>query len=43
MKISENFQLRSGLGEGMVLRIKPTPSPVQKPGKKQSQAESFSN
>lgn len=33
MKISEDFQLRAGLGEEVVPRIKPTPPPVQKPGK----------
>lgn len=34
MKISEDFQLRAGLGEGVVPRRMPTPPPVQKPGKK---------
>ncbi|XP_030171421.1 uncharacterized protein LOC123608407 [Leopardus geoffroyi] len=34
MKISEDFQLRAGLGEGVVPGIKPTLPPVQRPGKK---------
>lgn len=34
MEISEGFQLRTGLGEGAVPGIKPTLSPVQRPGKK---------
>ena len=42
MMICKDFQLRPGLGEGVVVGIKPTPQPVQRPGKKCSRTESLS-
>lgn len=42
MEISEDFQLRAGLGEGVVPGRNPTPQSVQRPGKKCSQGESLS-
>lgn len=42
MDISEDFQLRARLGEGVVPGIKPTPQPAQRPGKKCSREESLS-
>lgn len=42
MEISEDFQLRAGLGEGVVPGRKPTLQSVQRPGKKCSRGESLS-